>query len=252
MNYEGRGTLELSLTWNNPDLENPEIEAQLIPNLGQPENIEFDINNAVGTFTNNAIAAGYYTLVLRLLDDGSTVMGAVESVRIIDGTVTTGEFEFSEVNPGGAIQINIETVMNEPILVAITGQADEIEFGDLMSVEAAAPEESGEIIYTWYLNGFSKDIDANYILEDLPIGAYRLDVTAIAVNGKRSGSATHFFNVIPYDSAPAVVSVFPENNASDFPMTGSLSAVFNDDNEIEMLSISIEDNNKTYFPHKKI
>ena len=56
---------------------------------------------------------------------------------------------------------------------------------------------TGNVIYTWYINGESRAIGDSYTLgSDLAVGTYRLDVTAFTADGSRAGSATHTFTVL--------------------------------------------------------
>ncbi|MCP4131130.1 MAG: hypothetical protein GY754_09135, partial [bacterium] len=67
---EGDGTLDLTLQWNAADTETPSIEAQLVDSSGTVRDLSFVINNGnTGVFTDTAVAAGYYTLVVKLLDN---------------------------------------------------------------------------------------------------------------------------------------------------------------------------------------
>jgi hypothetical protein len=62
----------------------------------------------------------------------------------------------------------------------------------------ASVSDGTSVVYVWYLNGASRATGSSWALpNDLPLGYYRLDVTAFSVDGKRAGSATASFQVVP-------------------------------------------------------
>ena len=196
---DGYGTLDLTLLWTPEDTENPSIEAQLIPQTGSTINLSFTIQSpGTATFSESTIPTGYYTLVLQLKDNNILVMGAVEMVRILKDQITSGQFEFYDINgPGANIEISIAPELNDPITVTLSGQIDNIYTGESMTVTASVPPETGNVIHTWYINGESRAIGESYTLgSDLAVGTYRLDVTAFTADGSRAGSATHTFTVL--------------------------------------------------------
>ncbi len=139
----------------------PSIEAQLIDADDTVQNLTFTINGEgnEGTFSSNAIPAGYYILNVKLLDNNIYTMGAVEIVRIVEGETTTGSFNFIEINrPGGNIMINIVADMEDPISVSMTEIPDEIAKGTTVSVTASVPADVGDVKYIWFINGESQYI----------------------------------------------------------------------------------------------
>jgi len=196
---DGYGTLNLTVLWTPEDTENPSIEAQLIPQAGSTTNLSFTIQSpGTATFNENTIPTGYYTLVLQLKDNNILVMGAVEMVRIVKDQITSGQFEFFNINgPGGNIEISIAPELNDPITVTLSGQIDNIYAGESMTVTASVPPETDNVICTWYINGEARAIGSSYTLgSNLAVGIYRLDVTAFTADGSRAGSATHAFTVL--------------------------------------------------------
>jgi len=196
---EGYGTLDLTLSWPGADTQNPSVQAQLTPAAGSAINLNFTISapgNAVCTQAD--IPKGYYTLELQLLDNGIVVTGAVEIVRIVKDQTTTGQFEFTEINtPGGGVAVDITPEIHDPIEVTLSGQVDTLDLGSSMTVTASVPPDTGDVAYSWYINGQSKASGSSYTLgTDLPEGTYRLDVTVISTDGSRAGSASHSFQVI--------------------------------------------------------
>jgi hypothetical protein len=90
---EGYGTLDLAVNWNAEDTEVPSIDATLVPPAGSALVLGFEVSGAdpdkpdTGAYRNEMIPTGYYTLIVKLLDNGLLTMGVVEVVRIVkDGT----------------------------------------------------------------------------------------------------------------------------------------------------------------------
>ena len=196
---EGHGTLDLAVYWEPADVYSPSVEAQITPASGSPIDLSFTINQGSAICVDNTIPTGYHTLEVRLLDNGTLVMGAVEVVRILNEQVTSGTFEFFDINqPGGDIAINITPETSDPIEVIMDGQLNEILLGESMTANASVPEETENVFYIWYINGEPMETGASYTVGgELPVGIYRLDVTAFSVDGKRAGSTSHTFHVSP-------------------------------------------------------
>ncbi len=212
---QGYGTIDLAVYWNDTDTEFPSLQGQVIPKFGSPIDLSFNLGApGEGTFTSDTIPTGYHTLVLQLLDNGILVMGAVEVVRIVRGQTTSGLFEFYNINkPGGDIEINITPEMSDPITVTMSGQEDVITEGSLMTVSASVPAEVGNVTFVWYVNGESKATGESFTVGgSLPLGIYRLDVTAFSADGTQAGSAMHTFSVVE----PAQVTlIWDPNSESD-------------------------------------
>ena len=148
----------------------------------------------------SGILSGYYTLVIKLLDNGQLVMGAVDVVRIASGATTSGTFAFTGVNTGtGSITVSISPQMNDPITVTLGGQVSELAAGIPMTVTASLPPGLDNVTLVWYLNGVARATGSSYTVntagQPLAAGTYRLDVTAFTAGGSRGGSATHSFRV---------------------------------------------------------
>lgn len=208
---DGFGSLDLTVMWNADDVENPSVDADLVLHSGTTIDLPFSVTepgNAV--YFSNTIPTGYHSLVVKLLDTGQVVMGAIEVVRIVKDQTTTGTLEFPDINaPGGIITVNITPNLQEPIPVTMSGQAASIIVGEQMTVTASVPVDVGSVVYAWYVNGDSVATGPSYPLgAGLEAGFYRLDVTAFTVDGKRAGSASHNFTV----DEGAQVSLFWDPN----------------------------------------
>jgi hypothetical protein len=197
----GTGTLDLDVTWTAADVPTPSVDAQLLPSSGSAIPVAFTLAAGSASCLRTGIAAGYYTLTLRLLDNGVLVMGAVEVVRIVSGQTTSGAFDFTQINQGtGSVTLTITSMNGDPIPVTLSGQAATLAAGVSMTVTAAVPASVGNVTYIWYLNGEAKATGSSAsptftVGSTLAAGFYRLDVTAFTADGLRAGAATCAFTV---------------------------------------------------------
>ena len=196
---EGTGSLSLQVSWPSAEAQNASLAATLTDRDGESKQLQFEANGAgEAVYTNDALDAGYYTLVVQLLDGETVVAGAVETVRIVQDGVTEGTFSFDDLNhPTGDVDIVVTPEMDEPLEIALTGAQDVLPYGSTMSVSAVVENAgSAEVVYTWYLNGeHLGDGASQQIGSGLAAGSYRLDVVAFTTDGRRSGSVTHSFRV---------------------------------------------------------
>jgi hypothetical protein len=207
---EGYGTLNLAVTWPAGDTEDPSIEASLIPAAGAVQALAFDTEPGSATYHNENVPTGYYTLVVKLLDNGLVTMGAVEVVRIVKGGVSSAIIDFPEINkPGGDITVNITPEMADPLTVSISGQVAELPQGESMTVTANVAEDVGNVVYVWYVNGDAVGTGQTITLgNDLDMGVYRLDVTAFTADGLRAGSTSAMFHVVTNNNTEPVSLVW--------------------------------------------
>ena len=192
--YSGFGTLDLSVDWTPSEVQIPNVDGKLVPATGTARDIAFTVDGAAGTanFTATDVAAGFYTLTLKLCDNGYTTMGAVEVVRIVKDQTSSGNFSFSDINKAtGKIDVNITADMGDPLAVAISGAAASKPANQALSLTAAVADYSGNVTYVWYVNGEAVETGCAYSFgTDWAQGFYRVDVTAYSANGKRAGSAS--------------------------------------------------------------
>ena len=193
----GNGTLSLSVTWPESQVDDPSILATLTPPSGPETHLSFSVSGGQGTFSSTTIPAGYQTLTLQLRDNDIAVMGAVEVVRIVAGQMTTGSYAFSNLNqPGGAVQVNVTPAMADPIPVSISGMSGKATAGTGITGSASADDGTGNVVYVWYLNGVSVGQGPTFSSNPLAAGFYRLDVTAYSADGTRAGSASVSFQAV--------------------------------------------------------
>jgi hypothetical protein len=190
----GTGDLNLLVTWT-ATLQNPSIQASLVPPSGAAVSLDFAVSGNQASYSGSAIAAGYYTLTLQLMENNFPVMGAVEVVRIVYGQTTSGTYDFSNVNRG-TIEVNITPALANPIPVSISGVPSTVAAGTSLTATASVGDETANVLYVWYLNGVGQATGPSYSFgSDLNTGYYRLDVTAFTTDRMRAGSATASFQI---------------------------------------------------------
>jgi hypothetical protein len=211
---DGYGTLDLTVLWPAADVVSPGLAGTVTPWNGSPIVLAFELDPlAAGkaTVKKQYVPTGYHTLSVKLLDGGTAVMGAVETVRIVKDGVTAGTFEFQKVNkPGGSVAIDVTQLTADPLTVSMSGQAAELQVGQTMTVRGAVSGYAGACVYRWYLNGEQVSTTQAYTVgAGLTAGQYRLDLVAVSSDGTRSGSCSHLFAV----EDPAQVTLEWDPNA---------------------------------------
>lgn len=80
----GSGSLSINTTWDPSLVSNPIINATLTPAGGTASSITFTVDASLGTatYSNAALAAGYYELTVELFDGGTKKSGRTENILI--------------------------------------------------------------------------------------------------------------------------------------------------------------------------
>jgi hypothetical protein len=197
----------------------PSVTGQLTTPGGSTIPLAFSLDPASATATAAcaAVPTGYYALEVRLLDGGAAVKGAAEVARIVDGQTTVGTFElYGTGSAGGPIEAGITPGMDDPIAVTLDGAVEELEAGDTMALAASVPDDAGEAVFRWYLDGALQATGPGYTAgEGLAAGGHRVDVCAFSADGRRAGSASRVFRVT--EIVPGTVSCTLEWNPNSEP-----------------------------------
>lgn len=229
----GPGTLSLTVSWPASSVGTPQVQAQLLPSSGAAIPLTFTPpSNGSSMYSGSGIMNGYYTLSLQLLDDGAPVMGAVEVVQIVAGQTTSGTYAFTNVNTArGTIAVNITPQVFNPIVVTMSSIPALVGSGITLAVSASVPTGSPNVTYAWYLNGVGiatgSSITLNGPTSSMPLGYYRLDVTAFSSDGSRAGSTGAAFQVADVVSINLGWNANPETNLSGYKLyMGTSSGVY--------------------------
>lgn len=194
---QGTGSLLLDVYWNDAVISDPVIEAQLISAGGLSTSLNPGlVEPAHAQIEEPSLATGYYTCMIQLYEEATVVAGAVEAVCIFDSEQTTGEFQFDEVNvPAGGVDLEIDTDLQEPLTISLSGTVESFVVGQTMTVLAEA-DTTEDVNFTWYLNGVPGGTGASYTsASGLAPGFYRLDVIGFTTDGLQAGSTSHSFTV---------------------------------------------------------
>lgn len=202
----GTGTLTVAYNWNPSQVkEDVELELQLVDQSGNPVTIALPVMDRVkGTATvTQTLVAGSYTLHSRLKTQELVVSGAVEAVRIVDSSVSSGEIQLVIGDRGNGFQITVVNDTLLPLQGTVTcspptpGPNTAV---TLTFVPAALPEGvlPSEISASWYCEG-SPIVGAtgfSYLCTPRP-GVHRYDVVVSHEKLGSIGNATIMIDM-PY------------------------------------------------------
>ena len=179
---DGTGSLSLSVTWL-VQVDNPVMEATLISTNGATQPLVFSISGNTASYANSSITTGYYTLIMQLKDGGDGVWYRVETVRILAGQTTIGDYLLQQ-GTGGSI-ITIEQHLQDPLIINLSGHQEILSENQNMFVTATVQNETN-VNFVWYLNAQPIAGATNsmyYVVSNtLTPGQYRLDVVGMKDN----------------------------------------------------------------------
>jgi len=92
----GDGTLRVQLSWPEGSTQQPSLEISLETPEGNPvlsERLELTGNDA--QYENDAVAAGYYKMTLKIYDGTALVWTILDAIRIVAGAVTEAAYDLT-------------------------------------------------------------------------------------------------------------------------------------------------------------
>lgn len=123
--FDGVGSLELTVFWLSELVTSADIIALLVAADGSTTDLIFSFPTAgKASCTISTLQAGYYRVILQLLDGSTTVAGFVEVVRIAADSRTAGDYMFDNLNKTGltfTVRAESFVIAWEPPELAITG-----------------------------------------------------------------------------------------------------------------------------------
>lgn len=207
----GNGTLALELSWPDTLVASPSVQASLLSADDSEKPIQLKVEPSasgvrVASGSDAEVVNGLYTLSLELQDtssgDTESVWGAIESVLIMKGAVTTGAWTLDAAAlASGGISVDIDPTHTSPVKVTLSGGEAELLQGSPQTISASASPEANS--WRWFLNAkplsgqTAKTQDLTLSTSSLN-GAYRL--SALARRGSDRGSGGFSFRVYPNDS----------------------------------------------------
>lgn len=155
---DGDGTLALTISWPPSSVSVPNLEAYLIDSAGIRTDLTVTVDAGAGSAASTAtLAAGYYELHLRLSDGSTLVWTALDTVRIVAGATSTGDFPILAPDlAAGVLNVSVVTSLDDPFTLSINGLPGATTAGARLSARlssslSAADEASLRI--RWYLDG---------------------------------------------------------------------------------------------------
>jgi len=187
--YDGTGALNLWVNWPVGILVNPEIEAVLTPQSGSPITLDFTVSGNQASYSGSDIETGYHSLTIKLLENGSPVIGAMEVVRIAHGATSSGTFSFTDLEePLGNIIIEMTPDWSKALNVSLLGSRAFKEENRSVPLRAEVADYEENLNILWYVNGELTGSGPTFTLDDSwDLGHYRVDVTAFSIDGSRAG-----------------------------------------------------------------
>lgn len=199
---EGQGTINVVLDWPEGSIHSPVIDSQLIPITGPALPLTFTISGETATSGPALVDGGYYTLIVKLQEevDGTPLLvaGAVELVQIVADHPTQADLTFSNINKPGSLTIEIEISpeFQDSLDVTITGGETTSQYGTSATLTGSVAEHTGNIVFTWYVNGVAVEVGVDTLTIDGYIpGHYRVDLIAITADGGEGGTATSWVQI---------------------------------------------------------
>jgi hypothetical protein len=189
----GTGSLSLAASWTGT-VDSGTLTGTLTPAGGTA--IAFSLDPSLGPYTKTDLATGYYALSLQLIERGTAVAGATETVRIVKDQTTSGTISFGDVRgAGGSLAVSFTTNMQNPIPVSVGRSSATISTMGRLNFSAARTDQSAASPFAWYVNGADPSLvsglktDSSLSLPtDLVTGYYRVDALASVAGQGGSGS----------------------------------------------------------------
>ncbi|MCP4138446.1 MAG: hypothetical protein GY754_46240 [bacterium] len=143
------------------------------------------------------IKTGYYDLVITVKENKQTVCGAMKTIRIIDGGITSVTMAIKKTEAGSSLVLAVTTnpYRQSPATIIVKGGHSKLALGQSMTL--AAHHALGEdVVAAWYLDGVYKHNGFSFITEtSLSPGPHRLDVSIFTIDGSKGVSASRSFKI---------------------------------------------------------
>ena len=208
--YTGLGTLQVTASWTSGVIAAPVIESELTYSGGSPADISADWTEGTdsATLDKGSLAQGWYALVMRLFDTGSTVpsAGFATLARIVKDQITSGTVALVPNAATGGFEVLIDLDFYDPLVLGTDVPAGELVVRDLSPVQTITV--SGADVCAWYVNGVAVGSTAGFDVDpaDYVMGnTYRVDCIGWSADGEHAGMLTWDFTVDPFDPYMVIV-----------------------------------------------
>ncbi len=205
--YAGNGILTLTLDWNNADLNSPSVAAELIPFVGDSQNLDFSLSGSYATFSANDIPAGEYGLIILLQDGGETVAGTAALVTIVQDIETTSAYSLDLESPY-ANALSVHDVQN--LLDVSIEDASDTKYKIVdMDLTSSLSGYGGNVISVWSVDGNIAGIGEDFVFDaEYGAGEHLVTVTMHSVEDNLYGSDSVSIEVISPNETDYFVSVW--------------------------------------------
>ena len=176
---------------------NPSVSATLTPAGGSATSLPFVVAGSQALYT-ASLPNGYSTLAVGLLDSGVLITTAIDVVRVVAGQVTSGNYDFSNVNEAtGTATITVTQNLMNPLLASISGAPASQSLGTSSTLTASVSNYAGGINYAWYVNGVLTGTGTSFPFGAARgVGTYLITLTAFSTDGTQAGSASTTIQVV--------------------------------------------------------
>ena len=156
----GQGTFEANITYSpleiiaNPmmDVKIKSVSAGGFTDISGDFIYDSDVSSGWWNYS-GLYEAGWNLLILKIMDGLTPVHGIVDSVRIVQGEITTLTLNLSEndFNLVGEIDGGIIEEMDNPIDIVLSGVQDNLALGSTMNIQSIPSEIVDSFL--WFVNG---------------------------------------------------------------------------------------------------
>ena len=168
----GSGSLDFSLSWNDDLLLNESVQVTLKNLNGDEFPVTLTMADGIASGLLESLPAGFYTLEVKLFEDLTLAMGAMELVQIKESAVTNINLDFSQINKAGQrIPVTTDNF-------TISWDYDLLSTADEYRIYY---REHGSFIWT-YLGSTASGSILEYTIDQnaLVLGAYDLAVSSVS------------------------------------------------------------------------
>lgn len=191
----GKGSININFSWDPTRITNPSLVISLRPEQGNTSPITYaptSINKSVGqaSFTLNDVSAGSYVITAMLYEGSVSIAGAVEAIRVVGNSHSSGEisFDLNEKHSNGTLSITNNAGI--PVTCTISGIPSNCSaFEKVTATLTPSSTSLKDLVIDWYLDGENIGRGQTIAFEPVP-GFHRLDVVASTNLLGSTGSAT--------------------------------------------------------------
>lgn len=197
----GDGTLDLSLSWNEGDIQLPVVSASLVDDEGNSYTLDFTNTEGVSSATYTGLwPAGNYRLNISLNDGEFSTISKTEEVFIFPGATSAASFTFDKINKIiGTLALTINNNMRDIIDLSVTGLPEEGIIYYETTLTVVNNSAGTTPTYEWFINGTSTGTGETLTIDPiLNIGYCYISIIAEDDTNNRAGSISSLTEIRTY------------------------------------------------------